>query len=597
MLGRMETVQKEFVFQGTKYSILVSWGEDLLEVEVSNTVTTEQWGAEFSPEYIENLTRKTGNFKEFAIFCNMLVSAVTKSCESVTLQLLTFDDLQQLHKKKASHSECVRPLVKSPALNMKRYFILIYSVEFDRIHYPLPLAFYGKLDPVLLQRENRRLRSQLTEWMSNEGPDTRDGDMHRLQAEVEQMRQEKALLTRELELLRSESSQPRRDPRSMKVLKDMVRILEEQLLQERNKHQRSASKREQEYNMLLDEIEDLKASERKLKSRVKSLTSELAIYKKRVSLVTIFAWFPARSKKSENHSAQTSKWATSLYDLLTLCDILTCILVVSQCNPSEANVVRSYRRVTPVGQPRSGSVLGSDHSQGEERRSTSNERSAGHRLRSQSRSHSRGRNEQWGQRNQRIGSRERSSSREMQSSAEKRLKVPRQSPSPSARRPPRFDPTAYVKDKARKQMETETRNQRKVLRDMLSSPSSAQRGRTFSRATRPAGRSVGSARSSSAETLRSRQSSASSMSETEDLSGPFPSKSTSRNRKKKHPCNSGLGNGCILPGSRSKAKKRMSSTPNRINKASDKENSYELSDIDARLMTVREYLRNMEARC
>ncbi|XP_039624031.1 centrosomal protein CCDC61 [Polypterus senegalus] len=535
MLGRMETVQKELVFQGTKYSILVSWGEDLLEVEVSNTVTTEQWGAEFSPEYIENLTRKTGNFKEFAIFCNMLVSAVTKSCESVTLQLLTFDDLQQLHKKKASHSECVRPLVKSPALNMKRYFILIYSVEFDRIHYPLPLAFYGKLDPVLLQRENRRLRSQLTEWMSNEGPDTREGDMHRLQAEVEQLRQEKALLTRELEVLRSETCQPRRDPRSMKVLKDMVRILEEQLLQERNKHQRSASKREQEYNLLLDEIEDLKASERKLKSRVKSLTSELAIYKK--------------------------------------------------------------GRVTPVGQPRSGSVLGSDHSHGEERRSTSNERSAGHRLRSQSRSHSRGQNEQWGQRNQRIGSRERSSSREMQSSAEKRLKVPRQSPSPSARRPPRFDPTAYVKDKARKQMETETRNQRKVLRDMLSSPSSAQRGRTFSRATRPAGRSVGSARSSSAETLRSRQSSASSMSETEDLSGPFPSKSTSRNRKKKHPCKSGLGNGCILPGSRSKAKKRMSSTPNRISKASDKENSYELSDIDARLMTVREYLRNMEARC
>ncbi|KAG2469339.1 ZBTB1 protein, partial [Polypterus senegalus] len=192
---------------------------------------------------------------------------------------------------------------------------------------------------------------------------------------VEQLRQEKALLTRELEVLRSETCQPRRDPRSMKVLKDMVRILEEQLLQERNKHQRSASKREQEYNLLLDEIEDLKASERKLKSRVKSLTSELAIYKK--------------------------------------------------------------GRVTPVGQPRSGSVLGSDHSHGEERRSTSNERSAGHRLRSQSRSHSRGQNEQWGQRNQRIGSRE---------------------------------------------------SQRKVLRDMLSSPSSAQRGRTFSRATRPADR-------------------------------------------------------------------------------------------------------------
>lgn len=40
----------------------------------------------------------------------------------------------------------------------KRYLILTYAVEFDRVHYPLPLSLVQTPTPEILQRTIRRLR-------------------------------------------------------------------------------------------------------------------------------------------------------------------------------------------------------------------------------------------------------------------------------------------------------------------------------------------------------------------------------------------------------------------------------------------------------
>ena len=42
--------------------------------------------------------------------------------------------------------------------------------------------------------------------------------------------------------------------KEVRVLKNVVRNLEEELLNEKRKHQRAASKRNQEYKMLLEEV-------------------------------------------------------------------------------------------------------------------------------------------------------------------------------------------------------------------------------------------------------------------------------------------------------------------------------------------------------
>uniref|UniRef100_H2ZKY9 Uncharacterized protein n=1 Tax=Ciona savignyi TaxID=51511 RepID=H2ZKY9_CIOSA len=68
----------------------------------------------------------------------MLESALDKTTDSVTLDLLTYNDLELLRKRKVEGRNPGRNRGQQSRQNEnKRYLILVYSVEFDRIHYPL----------------------------------------------------------------------------------------------------------------------------------------------------------------------------------------------------------------------------------------------------------------------------------------------------------------------------------------------------------------------------------------------------------------------------------------------------------------------------
>ncbi|EHB00848.1 Coiled-coil domain-containing protein 61 [Heterocephalus glaber] len=166
-------LQVDYVFRGVEHAVRVAVSGQLLELEVEDRMTADQWRGEFDASFIEDLTHKTGNFKQFNIFCNMLESALTQSSESVTLDLLTYTDLESLRNRKLGG----RPGTMAPRsaqLNSKRYLILIYSVEFDRIHYPLPLPYQGKPDPVVLQGIIRSLKEELSRLRGLDAQDARD---------------------------------------------------------------------------------------------------------------------------------------------------------------------------------------------------------------------------------------------------------------------------------------------------------------------------------------------------------------------------------------------------------------------------------------
>jgi len=77
---------------------------------------------------IEEITRKTGNFKKFSVFMKMLSSSLTQESDSVFVDLLTYNDLEMLKNRKSRKPSQAAP-VKA---NNKRYLILTYAVEFDR---------------------------------------------------------------------------------------------------------------------------------------------------------------------------------------------------------------------------------------------------------------------------------------------------------------------------------------------------------------------------------------------------------------------------------------------------------------------------------
>ncbi len=111
----------------------------------------------------------------------MLSSAFSKTNDSVYIDVLTLSDLEMMKAKKlgtqTTSSATSLPASTASAKGqiqrknlLKRYAILTYTGEFDRVHYPLPLAFEETPNVISLQRTIRRLRQTLKEKNSEELP-------------------------------------------------------------------------------------------------------------------------------------------------------------------------------------------------------------------------------------------------------------------------------------------------------------------------------------------------------------------------------------------------------------------------------------------
>ncbi|XP_044291185.1 centrosomal protein CCDC61 isoform X2 [Varanus komodoensis] len=530
-MAKLQGLQADCVFRGVEHVVRLTVEGNLLEVEVEDRLTTDQWRGEFDAAFIEDLTHKTGNFKQFGIFCSMLESALAQSSESVTLDLLTYADLESLRSRKMGVGFRHLSAPKSSPLNAKRYLILIYSVEFDRIHYPLPLPYVGKPDPIVLQKVIRELKEELATLKGKPGRVSQDMEIRQLREELQRAleeKQEARLALRGLEEERKLASKSAA-LKEVQVLKKLVQSLEEELAKERAKHQRLASKRLQENRQLAGELAELKATERTLRIRLKNLTSELALFKK--------GCFTPVGTSPQNHSAASHELP-------------------------HPTLARTGPRKRDSHRPTSGE------------RSNSRERSGA-----------------WGP------SRPRSTSREGCSGSQGRL--PRQSPSPTGARAPRFDPTAFVKAKERKQKEAEQRNKRGLRRGVGDTLPSSWQHRAQSRGPSAFGKAQG--RSSSVESFRSRRSSASSGSEMDDFSEPGASRGRRRGARGRKPLSSSSWNGpTLVPRANGGRRKHLASTPT-AGKRVDKENLYDepsadLSEIDARLQALQEYMNKLETR-
>ncbi|KAH6577327.1 hypothetical protein BASA50_009927 [Batrachochytrium salamandrivorans] len=107
--------------------------EELNAQPHSSAKPTNRWCAEFPAIYIEDITIKTGNYKKFPIFVEMMLSAMRRPNSTVSLDLLTPKDLDMV--KSDSHGVSAKLIDDS-----KMYLIITYAVAFDRVHYPLPLV-------------------------------------------------------------------------------------------------------------------------------------------------------------------------------------------------------------------------------------------------------------------------------------------------------------------------------------------------------------------------------------------------------------------------------------------------------------------------
>ncbi len=143
---------------------------------------------------IEDITSKTGNFKKFAVFVKMLLSALKQASDSVFVDLLTYQDLELLKSRKAG-GQAPPPRTQPP--NNKRYLIMTYAAEFDRVHYPLPLLYEEHPDPQHLKRIISQLRSEVEALQLEAG--SRSGSQ--VSAELRRLREENSSLRQQIKQL------------------------------------------------------------------------------------------------------------------------------------------------------------------------------------------------------------------------------------------------------------------------------------------------------------------------------------------------------------------------------------------------------------
>lgn len=106
-----------------------------------------------------------GNYKRFHIFLQMLISAIRQQSSSVVIDFLTFKDLQKYRNNSnnadSSHHPSVSKDQHQHLNSTRRYLVLTYTVEFDRIHYPIGLTFVDRPSNQMLQQTIQRLKKEL----------------------------------------------------------------------------------------------------------------------------------------------------------------------------------------------------------------------------------------------------------------------------------------------------------------------------------------------------------------------------------------------------------------------------------------------------
>jgi len=270
-------VESRHQFKNGEFTVLMSVEDgNVLSLNIEDEKAGDQWMGRYNSSYIEELTHKTGNFKEFNIFCNMLESGLKKTSESIMLELMAYSDLESLRNVKSG-------VKQKKASNTKfcnrRYLIMTYTVEFDRIHYPLSLNYVGKVNVSSLKKLIKKQRDEITELKlklqsalsSSQRQDQQDSSIEKL------LREKEALF---LELEASKQTLSNRDvARELRVLKEVVHSLENDLVKEKSRSQRLILRKSSECKQLSEELEAVKSSERNLRVRVKNLTEEISILK------------------------------------------------------------------------------------------------------------------------------------------------------------------------------------------------------------------------------------------------------------------------------------------------------------------------------
>ncbi|CAD8097309.1 unnamed protein product [Paramecium primaurelia] len=298
-------------FHDITYIININANTEMLTIDVESKQSGDSWIANFQASYIEEITSKTGNYKKYPTFIKMLQSAIKNQTDSVYIDILTFQDLEQIKNKRPKQNQQQQGLIP----NNKRYLILSYIVEFDKVHYPLPLNFNEqpniqqmKNTIIRLRKENEQQAKQLSTLL-----ESKKNEVNPLEVINEQ--------NKEIEFFKNLLEQKDRDILELKnivhqqstttVNKQEYIELRSKYLQSENTNQEITKKvieLEDCLQQIIDENHQLKNQDKKNKQRISSLEQELqqTLTRSKTKLQSNISRSPSTSKSSNQFKVSSS---------------------------------------------------------------------------------------------------------------------------------------------------------------------------------------------------------------------------------------------------------------------------------------------------
>ncbi len=148
------------IFDDEEYIINIQTKPDLLIITIELESKGFYWSKNLDSKTLSEITSQMGSYKSLKVFTDMLIQALSKKNDSLSLNFCSLNEIQQLSGVNDIESN-------NSENNIKKYLMMIYT-SFEKVVYPIQMEFLNNNpNKELLQRTIRRLKNKISDLKNN----------------------------------------------------------------------------------------------------------------------------------------------------------------------------------------------------------------------------------------------------------------------------------------------------------------------------------------------------------------------------------------------------------------------------------------------
>ena len=147
------------IFDDEEYVINIQTKSDLLSITIELESKGIYWSKILDSKTLSEITSQMGSYKSLKVFSDMLIQALSKKNDSLSLNFCSLNEIQQLSGASDIQNN-------NDENNIKKYLMMIYT-SFEKVVYPIQMEYLGNNpNKELLQRTIKRLKNKIMKYQN-----------------------------------------------------------------------------------------------------------------------------------------------------------------------------------------------------------------------------------------------------------------------------------------------------------------------------------------------------------------------------------------------------------------------------------------------